>query len=55
VGIDAQSGWNDTHADLVADVDYVHFASTGVPPRLRARFAAGAAKPAQVLPYLIRE
>ena len=55
VGVDAQSGWHDTHADLVADVDFVHFAETGIPAKLRARFAAGRAKPAQVLRYLTRE
>ena len=54
-GLDVQSGWNDTHADLVADVDWVRFAPTGIPPRLRARFAAGVATPAQVLRYLTRE
>jgi hypothetical protein len=35
VGVDAQSGTDDDHADLVAHVDYVRFAPTGVPASLR--------------------
>jgi hypothetical protein len=54
VGLDAQSGWGDTHADLVADVDFVHFAATGIPARLRRRVASGKASPTRVLPYVTR-
>ena len=54
VGPDAQTGTDDDHADLVADFDYVHFASTGLPGRLRARIVRGAAPLRRVLPYLTR-
>jgi hypothetical protein len=53
-GIDAQSGWQDTKADLVADVDFVHFAATGIPARVRARFVEGKTTPSAILRYVTR-
>ena len=53
-GIDAQSGWQDTKADLVADVDFVHFAPTGIPLKARARFVSGKTAPPAVLRYVTR-
>jgi hypothetical protein len=54
VGFDAQSGTGDDHADLLARVDYVHFAPTGVPPRLRAKVVTGHASPKALRRYLTR-
>jgi hypothetical protein len=52
VGVDAQSGAQDVRADLVAHVDYVHFAAVDVPPRLRARVQRDKAKLKTLRPYL---
>jgi hypothetical protein len=54
VGFDAQSGSGDDHADLLAHVDYVHYAPTNVPPRLRARVIRGRASMKALRPYLTR-
>jgi hypothetical protein len=54
VGIDAQSGWDDDHADLVAEVDEVRFASTGVPASLRAKLQRTGVVDAAVLRYARR-
>jgi hypothetical protein len=54
VGFDAQSGSGDDHADLLAHVDYVHYAPTNVPPRLRQRVLRGHAKLKTIWPYLTR-
>ena len=54
VGFDAQSGSGDDHADLLARVDYVHYAPTNVPPRLRARVLRGRATMRALRPYLTR-
>jgi hypothetical protein len=35
VGLDAFTGFEAPHGDLVAHVDWFHFAPTGVPPKLR--------------------
>jgi hypothetical protein len=48
VGIDAFSGYDSPHADMISRVDWFHFASTGVPARLRNGPAA------KLLPYLTR-
>jgi regulation of enolase protein 1 (concanavalin A-like superfamily) len=47
-GVDTQSGTDDDHADLVAHVDYIRFAPTGVPASLRRASAQ------RLLPYLTR-
>jgi hypothetical protein len=54
VGFDAQSGSGDDHADLLAQVDYVHYAPTNVPARLRARVLRGRATMKALRPYLTR-
>jgi hypothetical protein len=54
VGFDAQSGSGDDHGDLLAHVDYVHYAPTNVPPRLRQRVLRGHAKLKTIWPYLTR-
>jgi hypothetical protein len=54
VGIDVQSGSGDDHADLLARADYIHFAATNVPPRLRARVLRGRASLKALRPYLTR-
>jgi len=54
VGIDAQSGYGNDFADLVAQVDYVHFAPTGVPAALRAKLQRTTAPTAALLRYLTR-
>ena len=54
VGFDAQSGSGDDHADLLARVDYVHYAPTNVPARLRARVLRGRATLKALRPYLTR-
>jgi regulation of enolase protein 1 (concanavalin A-like superfamily) len=54
VGIDVQSGSGDDHADLLARADYLHFAPTNVPPRLRARVLRGRASLKALRPYLTR-
>jgi hypothetical protein len=54
VGIDVQSGSGDDHADLLVRADYVHFAPTNVPPRLRARLLRGRASLKALRPYLTR-
>jgi hypothetical protein len=54
VGIDAQSGFDSDDADLVAEVDYAHFAPTGVPPKLRAKFLKGRASFLKLMPYVTR-
>jgi hypothetical protein len=48
VGIDAFSGDESPHADLVSRVDWFHFAPTGVPAKLRS------ARDAKLVPYLAR-
>ena len=54
VGLDAFSGFEDTKADLVSHVDYVHFAPTGVPAKLKKRYLTGRAALKKLLPYLTR-
>ena len=54
VGFDAQSGSGDDHADLLAHVDYVHYAPTNLPARLRARVLRGRATMKALRPYLTR-
>jgi hypothetical protein len=54
VGIDAFSGFDDTKADLVSHVDWFHFAATGVPPKLKAKYLHGRARLKKLLPYLER-
>jgi hypothetical protein len=54
VGIDAFSGYGDTKADLVSHVDWIHFASTGVPGPLRRAVLAGKRPPAALTRYLDR-
>jgi hypothetical protein len=54
VGFDAQSGSGDDHADLLAQLDYVHYAPTNVPARLRARVLRGRATMKALRPYLTR-
>jgi hypothetical protein len=54
VGFDAQSGSGDDHADLLAQVDYVHYAPTNLPARLRARVLRGRASMKALRPYLTR-
>lgn len=48
VGIDAFSGDESPHADLIARIDWFHFAPTGIPGPKRN------AQPQQLLPYLKR-
>ena len=54
VGVDAFSGFDDTKADLVSHVDYVRFAGTGVPTKLKRRYVAGRVGLQKLLPYLSR-
>jgi hypothetical protein len=54
VGIDAFSGFEDTKADLVSHVDWFHFAQTGVPAKLKAKYLHGRAPLKKLLPYLER-
>jgi hypothetical protein len=54
VGVDSQTGTDDDHGDLVADVDFVHFRATGIPRPLRAKIVRGRYALRQVLPYLKR-
>jgi hypothetical protein len=54
VGVDAQTGTDDDHGDLVAHVDYVRFALTGLPAELRAQAVRGRASAQRLLPYLAR-
>jgi hypothetical protein len=54
VGIDAQSGYGVDFADLVAQVDYVHFAPTGVPAALRATLQRTTRPSAALLRYVTR-
>src|SRR3954471_6481195 len=54
VGVDAFSGYDDTRADLVSHVDFVRFAPTGVPPKLKRRFLAGRVGLQTLVPYLSR-
>jgi hypothetical protein len=54
VGIDAFSGFEDTKADLVSHVDWFHFAPTGVPAKLKAKYLHGRARLRKLLPYLER-
>ena len=54
VGIDAQSGYGNDFADLVAQADYVHFAPTGVPPALRTRLQRSTTPTAALLRYVAR-
>jgi hypothetical protein len=54
VGIDAFSGFEDTHADLVSHVDCFRFAATAVSPKLKARYLAGRLRVRALLPYLRR-
>jgi hypothetical protein len=54
VGFDAQSGSGDDHADLLAQFDYVHYAPTNLPARLRARVLRGRASMKALRPYLTR-
>lgn len=54
VGFDAQSGSGDDHADLLVHVDYMHYAATNLPARLRARVLRGRATLKALRPYLTR-
>jgi hypothetical protein len=45
VGIDAQSGYDSDRTDLVAEMDWIHFAPTGIPPA-RDGVRAGPGSPA---------
>ena len=54
VGLDAFSGFDDTKADLVSHVDYIHFAPTGVPAKLKKRYLTGRVGVRKLLPYLMR-
>jgi hypothetical protein len=54
VGIDAQSGYGNDFADLVAQVDFVHFSPTGVPTALRTKLQRSPAPSAALLRYLTR-
>jgi hypothetical protein len=54
VGIDAFSGFDDTKADLVAHVDWFHFAGTSVPAKLKAKYLRGRVGLRKLLPYLKR-
>jgi hypothetical protein len=60
VGIDAQSGWDLDHPgsrhlhDLVAHVDWIRFAETGIPDDVRAQVASGALPLRRLMPYLTR-
>ena len=54
VGIDAFSGFDDTNADLVAHVDWFHFAKTSVPAKLRVKYLRGGVGLKKLLPYLRR-
>jgi hypothetical protein len=54
VGIDAQSGWGVDFADLVAHVDYVRFAETGLPRALRAKLQHTYVVSRSVLRYVTR-
>jgi hypothetical protein len=53
-GIDAFSGYGDTKADLVSHVDWIHFASTGVPGPLRRAVLAGKRPPSALTRFLTR-
>ena len=53
-GIDAFSGYGDTKADLVSHVDWVHFASTGVPGPLRRAVLAGKRPPSALTRFLTK-
>jgi hypothetical protein len=54
VGIDAFSGFDDTKADLVAHVDWFHFAATSVPAKLQTKYLRGRVGLKKLLPYLKR-
>jgi hypothetical protein len=54
VGFDSQSGSGDDHGDLLVHVDYVHYAPTNLPERLRQRVVRGHAKLKTLWPYLTR-
>jgi hypothetical protein len=54
VGIDAQSGYGNDFADLLAQVDYVRFAPTGVPAALRTKLQGSTSPTAALLRYLAR-
>jgi hypothetical protein len=54
VGIDAQSGYGVDFADLVAQVDYVHFAPTGVPAAMRAQLQRTTKPTTALLRYVAR-
>jgi hypothetical protein len=47
-------GYGDTKADLASHVDWIHFASTGVPGPLRRAVLAGRRPPAALVRYLNR-
>jgi hypothetical protein len=53
-GIDAFSGYGDTKADLVSHVDWIHYASTGVPGVLRRAVLAGKRPPSALTRFLTR-
>jgi hypothetical protein len=53
-GIDAQSGFDSARADLRSRVDWIRFADTGVPPRLRAAFLNGRRRLPALMRYLTR-
>jgi hypothetical protein len=53
-GIDAFSGYGDTKADLVSHVDWIHFASTGVPGPVRRAVLLGKRPPAALVRYVNR-
>jgi hypothetical protein len=54
VGVDAQTGTDDDRGDLVAHVDSVRFAPTGLPASLRARAVSGHVSAQRLLAYLAR-
>jgi hypothetical protein len=53
-GIDAFSGYGDTKPDLVSHVDWIHFASTGVPGPVRRAVLLGKRPPAALVRYVNR-
>jgi len=54
VGFDAQSGSGDDHADLLAHVDYVHYAPTNLRRVYGRRVLRGCAPLKALRPYLTR-
>ena len=54
VGLDAFSGFEDEGPDLTSHVDFVRFAPTKIPAKLKTSYLKGKAKRAALLPYLTR-